>query len=104
MKKINCWEFKKCGRQLGGEKAFELGVCPASTHAEFDGIHDGTHAGRVCWVIAGTMCHDRVQGTFAQKYKNCGVCDFYRLVREEEGGNFQTTIFLLERSEVKSDT
>ncbi len=31
MGKLNCWDFKKCGRQSGGEKAHELGVCPAST-------------------------------------------------------------------------
>lgn len=96
MKKLNCWEFKQCGRQLGGERAFELGVCPASTDPSFDGIHGGDHAGRVCWVIAGTMCSGEVQGTFAQKYKNCGMCDFYGMVREEEGENFRTTISLLE--------
>jgi len=25
---LNCWEFKKCGREPGGEKASELGICP----------------------------------------------------------------------------
>jgi len=28
--KLNCWEFKKCGRQPGGPKVAELGVCPAT--------------------------------------------------------------------------
>lgn len=23
----NCWEFKKCGRETGGSKVKELGVC-----------------------------------------------------------------------------
>jgi hypothetical protein len=29
-KKLNCWEVKKCGREPGGVKVKELGVCPAS--------------------------------------------------------------------------
>ena len=31
MSLINCWEVKKCGREPGGAKVAELGVCPAST-------------------------------------------------------------------------
>ena len=27
----NCWEVKQCGRQPGGPKAGEFGVCPAAT-------------------------------------------------------------------------
>lgn len=34
----NCWEFKKCGREPGGAKASELGVCPAATDASSDGL------------------------------------------------------------------
>jgi hypothetical protein len=60
-----------------------------------DGVHNGTNAGRACWVIAGTMCEGQVQGTFAQKYKNCGVCDFYKSVLKEEGSYFEMTINLL---------
>ena len=26
---MNCWEFKKCGREGGGVKSIELGTCPA---------------------------------------------------------------------------
>ncbi len=26
----NCWDFKSCGREQGGTKAAELGVCPAA--------------------------------------------------------------------------
>jgi hypothetical protein len=25
----NCWEFKNCGREIGGIKVKEMGVCPA---------------------------------------------------------------------------
>jgi len=30
MASVNCWEFKKCGREPNGLKAIELGICPAS--------------------------------------------------------------------------
>ncbi len=96
MKKLNCWEFKKCGRQLGGENTLAMGVCPASVAVALDGVHGGTNAGRACWVIAGTMCKGQVQGTFAQKYRDCAVCDFYKAVLEEEGNDFRMTISLLE--------
>jgi len=26
---MNCWEFMKCGREKGGAKATDLGICPA---------------------------------------------------------------------------
>lgn len=99
MEKMNCWEFNKCGRELGGANAYELGVCPAATDITFDRIHGGTNAGRSCWVIAGTMCNGQVHGTFAQKHKNCGKCDFCNKVREEEGADLKTTIDLLSMCE-----
>jgi hypothetical protein len=34
------------------------------------------------------MCKGEVQGTFALKYKDCAVCDFYCKVKEEEGIGF----------------
>ncbi|HUO77689.1 MAG TPA: hypothetical protein VMU21_08950 [Thermodesulfovibrionales bacterium] len=95
--KRNCWEFKNCGRQTGGEKAKELGVCPATTDEKLDGVHGGRNAGRACWVLAGTMCGGKVQGTFAQKYENCELCDFFRSVKEEEGPAYQLSIVLLNK-------
>lgn len=88
-KKLNCWEFKRCGRQPGGRKADELGVCPATTDEKLDGLHGGRHAGRACWLVAGTMCNGKVQGTFAQKYGNCEKCDFFRAVKEKERPAFK---------------
>ncbi len=42
---MNCWEFRKCGREEGGAKASELGVCPAYPD-------NGQDYARV----AGTLC------------------------------------------------
>jgi len=95
--KKNCWEFKKCGREPGGEKVKELGVCPATTEKRLDSAHEGKNAGRACWVVAGTFCKGEVQGSFAQKYKNCEKCDFYQTVRKEEGVKFMLSAILLNK-------
>jgi len=86
--KANCWEYKKCGRETQGINAAELGVCPAYEETKLDGVHGGINGGRSCWIVAGTMCGGNVQGTYAQKEKNCLRCDFYNLVYEEETDNF----------------
>ncbi len=93
--KLNCWEFKKCGRQPQGHNVDLLGLCPASLEERLDGTHDGVNAGRACWVIAGTLCGGEEQGTFAKKYESCKECDFYNKVREEEHYSFELSIILL---------
>ena len=57
---MNCWEFKKCGREGGGVKSIELGTCPA--YPDY---------GQQCARVAGTLCGGEVQGTFALKLGNC---------------------------------
>ncbi|MEK6583102.1 MAG: two-CW domain-containing protein [Nitrospirota bacterium] len=66
MEKINCWEYKKCGKD-------ETGDCPAYPRG-----------GRACYLLAGTMGEGKVQGSFALKIGNCRECDFYkRLVNDK---------------------
>ncbi len=85
MAKTNCWEFKKCGRQPGGAKAHELGVCAASVDTATDGVNGGKHGGRICWAVTGTLCGGKVQGTFARKIGNCLLdCPFFKSVMVEE--------------------
>ena len=69
--KKNCWEVKKCGREPNGAKVKELGVCPVTVEIKLDAVHGGSHAGRCCWVVAGSLCGGKVQGTFAAKFENC---------------------------------
>ena len=95
MKKMNCWEFKQCGRQVDGHRLSELGTCPAAQDKRLDGVHDGTNAGRGCWMVAGTYCDGEIQGTFAQKMKRCMECDFYNQVRTEESGYFKMSAVLM---------
>lgn len=101
MKKINCWEFKKCGREPGGIKVHELGVCPSATEDKLDGVHGGKNAGRSCWVVGGTMCGGKTQGTFAQKYGNCVICDFFKQVKIEENSSFNLSSTLLDKLNTK---
>ncbi len=56
MAKINCWEFKKCGRQPGGTNVAKEGICPASVERRTNGIHGGRNGGRCCWAILATQC------------------------------------------------
>lgn len=97
MAKQNCWEIKECGREPGGKNESELGTCPTTTESRLDGVHSGKNAGRSCWVIAGTMCGGKVQGTFVDKQPDCLECDFYRQVVEEEGDSFILTDQLLDK-------
>ncbi len=98
--KKNCWEVMKCGREPGGKNAGEFGVCPATTDERLDTVHSGKNAGRACWVIAGTFCEGKVQGTFARKYKDCSLCEFFRQVRAEEGSDYQMALVLLKKLKV----
>ncbi len=84
-RKQNCWEFKKCGREPGGAKVKDLGICPATTDTSSHGINGGINAGRICWAVAGTFCGGKVQGSFAQKRMSCLNCDLFKLVMQEEG-------------------
>ncbi|MFX0072554.1 MAG: two-CW domain-containing protein [Candidatus Hermodarchaeota archaeon] len=94
--KKNCWEVKNCGREENGNNIESLGICPASTEAKLNAIHDGRNAGRCCWIVSGTLCESQVQGTFAQKYKDCFKCDFYNLVKNEEGGKFKLSNIIIQ--------
>ncbi|MCP4370520.1 MAG: hypothetical protein GY797_20765 [Deltaproteobacteria bacterium] len=95
--KMNCWEYKKCGREPGGDKIEELGLCPAATSEKMSTVNQGTNAGRICWIISGTLCNKEVQGEFTKKLGNCTKCDFFKKVFDEEGSEFNYGIRLLSK-------
>jgi len=64
---MNCWEFMKCGREAGGSKAQELGVCPA-----------WPNHGHLCAHLLGTLCGDGAQMQLADKLRDCEHCDFFK--------------------------
>ena len=89
MRQLNCWEYKKCGREPGGEKADELGVCPAATETRLNNVNYGKNGGRACWGVSGTSCNGKTYTNFALRLSACAKCDFYQLVSEEEDWNYQ---------------
>ncbi len=66
--KVKCWEYMKCGRDKDA-------TVKCSAYPNF---------GRSCWVVSGTFCEGKVQGTFAQKYEDCRKCEFYQKVKSKE--------------------
>jgi hypothetical protein len=97
MVKKNCWEVKKCGREPGGAKTAELGICHAATEIKLNGTNEGKNAGRACWAVTGTLCGGKVQGSFAAKMSNCLECEFYKEVQNEEGKNLVGVKKILEK-------
>jgi hypothetical protein len=86
--KANCWDLKKCGREPGGAKNAESGICPAAQDTSSDGVNGGKNAGRICWAVAGTFCGGKVQGDFAVKQVSCMSCDVFKQIKQDEDYDF----------------
>lgn len=82
----------KCGREEGGDKITEIGVCPASTATLLDGKNSGKNGGRYCWKVSHTLCNGEIQGDIVSKIIDCIECDFLKKVKKEEGENFVFSI------------
>jgi hypothetical protein len=95
MTRRNCWEFMKCGREYGGCREDEKGVCSAFTETRLNGVHGGRNAGRACWAVAGTLCMGLPQCSFVLTNNNCLECSFYMMVKNEEWADFKETSELL---------
>lgn len=93
LRKQNCWEAKRCGREPGGMRANEFGVCPAAAYEQADGYCGGMNGGRGCAFIVGNFGSRALPGTHRDPTKNCLACSFYRTLRVEEGTDFFSRIF-----------
>jgi hypothetical protein len=82
-KKLNCWEFKGCGREPGGEKVSLYGICTAAIDEGADGIHNGKNGGRCCWVVATTDSAEGTLGCYFGEFIKCRECDFYKIVKAD---------------------
>ena len=81
---LNCWEFKKCGREPGGKNTLEHGVCPVAIEIGADGVHNGKNGGRCCWVITNSVYEENSYGFSLEKSRKCRECDFYLFVEKSE--------------------
>ena len=84
----NCWESMRCGREPGGPRSHEMGVCPAVIENRLDGSNGGLNAGRACWVVQGTLCHGQPCNDPEEKFETCARCEFYHSVQREEGADY----------------
>lgn len=93
MGKLNCWNFKNCGRYPGGPKEHELGTCPVPIMDEADGFLGGRGAGRGCAYVAGSYCGGEVQGSYEFKKKHCEDCEYYKALQAEFGATASVMAF-----------
>jgi hypothetical protein len=85
MEKLNCWQFKNCGREKGGLLVELLGECPVPSALKYDGMNGGQGAGRACWLVdSGCICGRSANHPLPS---DCQSCEFYRrvLFEEEQG-------------------
>ncbi|MEJ2697941.1 MAG: hypothetical protein P8013_15010 [Candidatus Sulfobium sp.] len=99
--KQNCWEFNGCGKQRKGRKD-SIFNCPVPGMTTANGINGGKNAGRVCWLIANTLCKGENATTFEDMIKTCTECEFYKLVMEEEGKELILSIDMLREAYKKT--
>ena len=61
-----------------------------------------------CWQIAGTYCGGRVQGLFANKYKDCSVCRVFKTATSDPiyliGEQFNNMMHILEMQHKELET
>ncbi len=98
---MNCWEFKKCGKEPNGIRASKLGVCHVATCKKSDGFLGGKNAGKACayyckvFAINGT----ETQGLslhkelFNKKNCSCENCDFHKILKDKHGEKFSELEF-----------
>ncbi len=96
-RKVNCWEFKSCGRGIGGNGGGKAARCAAALETRADGVNSGQNGGRACWAVAGTECAGGLRGTPAAEPDTCLGCLFYLVVMEEEHQKYMSTGDILER-------
>lgn len=83
--KLNCWEFKNCGREPGGLLADSHGVCPVALALRYDGLNEGKGAGRACWLAQAEQAKSRLDDFRPVSCDRCADCDFHlRVLFEEE--------------------
>lgn len=83
--KQNCWEYMECGKEPGGVRADESGVCPVAAAASVNGLNGGINGGRLCWVMAETCGHVNVKCSPLHQPSFCYSCEFRYRVTAEEG-------------------
>jgi hypothetical protein len=85
--KTNCWDHMLCGRELSGDAVKQFGVCPVVKYSGYNRVNGGYNGGRYCWRLVGTFI-DEVCCPKALELGDCKKCEFYQIVKHEEGESF----------------
>ncbi len=88
-----------CRKNVSGFTSDEFGVCPAVTCKTLNGVHGGINGGRACWMVTGTMCGNKIQGSYQYKAESCIQCIFFHHVKKEEGKKYVRPETLLKMAE-----
>ena len=83
-RKINCWEFQKCGREPGGKNIDKYGVCFVPVSIEYNGINDAKNEGRFCWSLRESACENIMRKCRVNEIKECRRCTFYIFIQESD--------------------
>ena len=78
---MNCWEFKKCRREPGGENAEKL-----------NGVNHGNNAGRYFWKVKISEENQNSADNTLSAIMTCIECDFPIKVKAEEKNGFNFLI------------
>ncbi len=87
--KLNCWEWKQCGREPGGVNVASLGICPASTEMKMNGVHGGKNGGRTCWIVKlPHYVKENYKVILEKSMKSVGFAIFTIKSNKRKGGHF----------------
>ncbi|MCI5219061.1 MAG: hypothetical protein D3914_07680 [Candidatus Electrothrix sp. LOE2] len=90
--RINCWEFKKCGREPGGRNIEKYGCCSVPVSIEYDGMNNGKNGGRSCWILRESACEKIMRACRVDEIKECRQCHFHTYVRKTERFSHKVTL------------
>ncbi|MEI6055883.1 MAG: hypothetical protein WCR55_07470 [Lentisphaerota bacterium] len=87
----NCWEYRKCGRELGGNHTAKKGVCPVAAFKQANGLWGGINGGRVCCRISKALDLDNDESrrlslldkAIDKNANRCEGCNFYEILNDE---------------------
>ena len=82
--RMNCWEFKQCGREPGGRNVEKYGRCSVPVSVEHNGMNNGKNGGRSCWILREAACEKIMRACRVDEIKECRQCRFHIHVKKSE--------------------
>jgi hypothetical protein len=80
---LNCWEYKKCGREPGGKYVEKYGICLVAIEKNCDGLNGGKNGGRSCWLWRESACAKIMKKSSIQNIRECRACAVYNSIKSK---------------------